>query len=230
MLDFSQYDAFIFDWDNTIAATEPMHIEAMVRTMRDLAGYEMTYADCLDFIGSTSAALSEKIFARLGITDLSPLQVTEYKAALLRRQEIKLTLFPGVFDFIQSWSGRKKLALASNSSREFIDRCLASCGLEKYFNYIITISEAGIRKPDPAMLHRAANALCSLPERTLVFEDSDTGLEAAANGGFPAVLVLNPGNPLPSVLQPDLPMYTWKQLLEFTWGGLTPTTQVSCKL
>ncbi|MDD3954097.1 MAG: HAD family phosphatase [Lentisphaeria bacterium] len=221
MLDFSQYDAFIFDWDNTIAATEPMHIEAMVRTMRDLAGYEMTYADCLDFIGSTSAALAEKIFARLCIADIAPLQVTEYKAALLRRQELDLRLFPGVQKFLEYWSRRKKLALASNSSREFIDRCLAACGLEKYFSCIVTISEAGIRKPDPAMLHMAANALHCLPERTLVFEDSDTGLEAAANGGFPAVLVLNPGNPLPSVLPAQLPMHTWEQLLIYTDAAIS---------
>ncbi len=216
MLDFSQYDAFIFDWDNTIAATEPMHIEAMVQTMRELAAYEMTYADCLDFIGTTSAALAEKIFARLGMTNIAPLQVTEYKAALLRRKELVLTLFPGVLEFIQYWNGRKKLAVASNSSREFIDRCLAASKLENYFNYIITISEAGIRKPDPAMLKLAAAALKSTPERTLVFEDSDTGLEAAANGGFPAVLVLNPGNPLPTVLPAQLPMHTWEQLLKFS--------------
>ena len=216
MFDFSQYDAFIFDWDNTIAATEPMHIEAMVRTMRDLAGYEMSYADCLDFIGSTSAALAEKIFARLGITDISPLQVTEHKADLLRRQKIILTLYPGIREFIEYWSERKKLALASNSSREFIDRCLASCGLGKYFSSIVTISEAKKRKPDPAMLLMAAKALGSTPGNTLVFEDSETGLQAAANGGFPAVLVLNPGNPLPPVLPVDIPMHTWQQLLIFS--------------
>ncbi|NMA21186.1 MAG: HAD family phosphatase [Lentisphaerae bacterium] len=214
MLDFSQYDAFIFDWDNTVAATEPMHIEAMVRAMRELAGYEMTYADCLDYIGSTSTDLAAKIFARHDITDIDPLQVSDHKAALLRQLELGLRLFPGAQEFIEYWSKRKKLALASNSSREFIDRCLTAYGLEKHFSYSVTVSEAASRKPDPAMLHMAANALGSLPERILVFEDSDTGLKAAANGGFPAVLVLNPGNPLPSALPTQLPMHTWEQLLE----------------
>ncbi len=215
MLDYTLYDSFIFDWDNTVAATEPMHIEAMVRTMRELAGYEMTWADCMDFIGSTSAALAEKIFARLGITDISPLQVTEYKAVLLRRQELTLTLFPGVREFLDYWNGRKKLALASNSSREFIERCLVTCDLKTCFSHIVTISEAKVRKPNPDMLLMAAAAMNSKPERTLVFEDSETGLQAAENGGFPHVLVLNPGNPLPPVLPPNLPMHTWQQLLNF---------------
>ncbi|MFA6931154.1 MAG: HAD family phosphatase [Lentisphaeria bacterium] len=215
MLDFSRYDNFIFDWDNTIAATEPLHIKAMACTLRDMIGYEMTYADCLDFIGSTSAALAEKIFTRLGITNISPLQVTEYKADLLRREEMILSLYPGVREFLQYWQNRKKIALASNSSREFIERCLAVCGLQDSFFYIVTISEAKIRKPDPAMLQMAASALGSPPERTLVFEDSETGLQAAKNGFFPSVLVLNPGNPLPPTLPAELPMYTWEQLLQF---------------
>lgn len=213
MFDYSQFDSFIFDWDNTLAATEPMHIEAMVRTMRELASYEMTWADCLDFVGSTSAALAEKIFSRLGITNISPLQVTEHKAALLRAQPLNLKLYPGVREFLEYWFDRKKLALASNSSREFIDRCLTACDLKAYFCQIVTITEAKVRKPQPDMLLMAAKAINSTPQRTLVFEDSETGLQAAKNGGFPRVLVLNPGNPLPPVLPAELPMHTWQQLL-----------------
>ena len=185
MIDFSRYDAFIFDWDNTLAASEPLHIMAMEKALQELLGYQMNYKDCLFFIGSTSAALAEIVLRRLDRNDLSAKQVSQHKADILRKQEISFELFPGVLDFLDFWRSRKKLALASNSSREFIERSLAHCGLEKYFDCILSSDEVKHRKPDPEMFLLAAQELACPRSKCLVFEDSETGLMAAQNTSMP---------------------------------------------
>ena len=213
MLDFSVFDAFIFDWDNTLAATEPLHIKAMAQTLLDLISYHMTYEDCVDFIGTTSAALSKKIFHRLGIDHISPAEVTEYKSELLKKQQISFDLYPGVVEFIQYWHGRKKMAVASNSSREFVNSCVEIAGLSKYFDAVLTADDVEERKPDPELFYKAAAALKCDKEKCLVFEDSDTGLKAAENGKFPVILILNPGNVLPTNLCENIPKLSWQQML-----------------
>ncbi|NMA43307.1 MAG: HAD family phosphatase [Oligosphaeraceae bacterium] len=219
MIDFSRYDSFIFDWDNTLAATEPLHIKAIEKALQEMLQYQMNYDDCLFFVGSTSAALAERILHKLDRDDVSAEQVSQRKADILRKQDIHFKLFPGVQEFLHFWKGRKKLALASNSSREFIERSLAYSGLRKYFDCIICADDVEKRKPEPEMFLLAATQLASDRNRCLIFEDSTAGLLAAQNAAMPAVLVLNPGNPLPGVLELSQPMYSWPQLLQASKGS-----------
>lgn len=209
------FDAFVFDLDNTLMASEPYHVKGFAQAMRELANYDMTAQDAKDFIGDTSVALAAKIITRLGFRHITPQQVAARKAECTMAI-FKAEPFPGACDFVHRHAGRQRLAVASNSPRPFVRQALQEIGLLESFDAIVTIEDVRERKPNPEMFLLTAERLGVQPHKCLIFEDSDIGLQAARAGDFPAVLVLNPGNPLPMAIPAGVLTMTWPQLLRWS--------------
>ena len=62
-------------------------------------------------------------------------------------------------------------------------------GLTHYFKVIVSGEQFSASKPDPEIFLRAAEALGTARDRTLVLEDSYNGVRAGAAGGFVTVMV-----------------------------------------
>ena len=62
-------------------------------------------------------------------------------------------------------------------------------GLTHYFKVIVSGEQFSASKPDPEIFLRAAEALGTVPGRTLVLEDSYNGVRAGAAGHFVTVMV-----------------------------------------
>jgi len=212
------FDAFVFDLDNTLMASEPYHVRGFAQAMRDLANYDLTAQDERDFIGNTSIALATSIINRMGFNHITPQQVADRKAECTMAI-FKAEPFPGACEFVRRHAGHKRLAVASNSPRPFVRQALQDIGLLDCLHTVVTIEDVHERKPNPEMFFLAAQRLGVDPARCLIFEDSGIGLQAAHAGHFPTVLVLNPGNPLPDTIPDDILTMTWPQLLR--WSKLT---------
>ncbi len=208
----SGYKAFLFDLDNTLVSTETQHIRALSAALREKLGYGFTYADSQEYIGITSIEMSRRILMRLGRTEISAEEISQRKHKLVM-QSFSAQPYPGAREFLQAQQGRRHLAIGSNSPREFILSCLQRCELKDYFSPIVSRGEVATPKPAPDIFLKIAEILDLSPVECLVFEDSGAGLAAAKAGGFAAVLVLNPGNPLPDPLPEEAAMLTWPQLL-----------------
>ncbi len=205
--------ALLFDLDNTLVDTEVHHNRALSLALQEKLGYSFTYADSQEYIGITSIEMSRRILSRLGRTDVSAEELSQRKHELVM-QTFSTQPYPGVREFLRIQQEQRRLAIGSNSPREFVISCLQHCGLLDYFYPIVTRDEVAEPKPAPDIFLRAAELLEVQPAECLVFEDSAAGLAAAKAGGFPQVLVLNPGNPLPDPLPEAIPMLTWPQLLQ----------------
>jgi len=55
------------------------------------------------------------------------------------------------------------------------------------FDTIVDGNNITLSKPDPEVFLKAAKAMDVSPEHCLVFEDAQSGIEAAKTGGFPVV-------------------------------------------
>lgn len=88
------------------------------------------------------------------------------------------------------------MAVASSSTRETIQSNLRQHGLEGYFDVLLSGESLGRGKPDPLIFLETAKLLGTDPSRTIVLEDSFTGVEAGHNGGFVTIMV-------PDLAQPD---------------------------
>lgn len=76
------------------------------------------------------------------------------------------------------------LAAATSSPRTHVTRALERNGLLDCFQILLTTGELGESKHCPLIYLQAAQALGSVPEETLVFEDSLYALQTAAQAGF----------------------------------------------
>ncbi|NLF92931.1 MAG: HAD family phosphatase [Oligosphaeraceae bacterium] len=204
--------ALLFDLDNTLVNTEIHHIRALSLALQEKLGYSFTFADSQEYIGITSTEMSRRILARVGRTDVQAEELSQRKHELVM-QAFSAQPYPGVREFLRAQQGQRRLAIGSNSPREFVLSCLQRCGLLDCFCPIVSRGEVTSPKPAPDIFLRAAELLGVQPAECLVFEDSAAGLAAAQAGGFATVLVLNPGNPLPDPLPEAIPMLTWPQLL-----------------
>ena len=104
---------------------------------------------------------------------------------------------PGL-DELLAWLEQRHIPMvvASSSRMASIRHHLDSWGLTHYFKAVISGEQFTSSKPDPEIFYRAAEALGTAPEHTLVLEDSYNGVRAGAAGGFVTVMV-------PDLAQPD---------------------------
>lgn len=90
-----------------------------------------------------------------------------------------------VLEFLKSKNIR--MAAATSSPREHIEKALLRNGLLEYIEKIYTTSEVGISKHSPEIYYLAADFLKTKPEETLVFEDSLYALKTAKEAGFVSI-------------------------------------------
>lgn len=212
MINLKKYKAFIFDMDNTMIASEPFHIRALAASLKQLLNYDFTWDDGQEYIGITSSEMGARILKRLNRSDIKPAEISKLKTQILL-DIFKTEIYPGVKEFLSIAHPSWKLIIASNSVPEFIDRVLTDGNIKQYFDNILTCRQVTHTKPDPEIFLKAAADNHLTPDECLVFEDSDAGLTAARAGGFDSILMLNPGNLIPSEMPANQPMATWKQLL-----------------
>jgi beta-phosphoglucomutase len=96
-------------------------------------------------------------------------------------------MLPGALQLIEAISKNSgwKQALASSSrNAKFI---LKKLDIEKYFGGIVDGNDTEKTKPDPELFLIAARKIGIPPSQAIVFEDAESGVQAAKSGGFIAV-------------------------------------------
>ncbi len=175
-------EGVIFDCDGTLADTMPLHYRAWAETLA-LSGAEMSEAMFYELGGVATAEIVRILNEQYG--DCLP--VAETAAAKERRYEELLPQAPAirpVAALARSLCGRVPLAVASGGIRRLVDKTLAALDLTDCFQAIRTTEDVVHGKPAPDLFLSAAAAIGVPPERCLVYEDSDLGLEAARRAGM----------------------------------------------
>ena len=91
--------------------------------------------------------------------------------------------------------GRKrglKLAVASNSGDDHVNRHLTRLGLRAFFDVIACREDIATGKPSPEIYHLVVRKLGLSPHQAVAFEDSRPGTVAARTAGVWTVAVPNP--------------------------------------
>ena len=101
-------------------------------------------------------------------------------------------LLPGVMDYLST--ARQlglRVAIASNSNREWVEGHVANRGLSGFFDAIGTRDDVEAVKPAPDVYLAALDAIGVSPELAVAVEDSPTGAAAAVAAGLFCVAVPN---------------------------------------
>jgi len=85
-----------------------------------------------------------------------------------------------------------KVAIASSSEKSWVVSHLERLGIHQFFDFIHTVDETKIPKPDPALYLLALESLKAGPNEVIAFEDSTNGVSAAKTAGIFCVAIPNP--------------------------------------
>jgi HAD superfamily hydrolase (TIGR01509 family) len=181
----NSFDAVIFDCDGTLADTMPLHYRAWCEALAG-TGAEITEAVFYELGGVPTAQIARILNERYGY-DL-PLEATA-AAKEARYEELLPQCRPveRVVELVREYCGRYPLAVASGGLRRLVLKTLDALGIADCFDAVLSAEDVPRGKPEPDLFLAAAHHLGAPPERCLVYEDSDLGLEAARRAGMQSV-------------------------------------------
>ncbi len=125
----------------------------------------------------------------LGI-ETSPEELLEWRNRLmLEKMGRDLGAMPGLFEILEAFHGRLKLAVATGAQREFLDIALDTLGIRGYFAVLQTADTVERGKPDPEIYLIACRRLGLAPAECIVLEDARNGVLAGKAAGCPVIAV-----------------------------------------
>ncbi|BFL47099.1 HAD family hydrolase [Lactonifactor longoviformis] len=123
-------------------------------------------------------------------------------------------LKPGVVKVLNSFSHMGiPMCVATSTDRPLIEAAFARNGILKYFQKIITCTEAGTSKRESKIYFLAADTLGTSPEDTWVFEDAYFAAQTAKNAGFHLAGILDPSEKNQEKLAEisDIYLHSWDE-------------------
>ena len=132
--------------------------------------------------------------------------LSEEKEAIYRElYEPLIRPTAGLLDFLEALR-REGIACAVGSSAEMrnIRFVFEKCGIESYFQTVVSSEQVTRCKPDPEIYLTAAAALGVAPADCVIFEDAKAGLEAARRAGAGRIVALTTTLPR-AVLERETP-------------------------
>ena len=166
----------IFDMDGTLADTLMVNFRSYERALKE-EGVVLTY-ECY----------MQKCFGR-GYRDFLPEIVNGDREAVERVHDRKSALYPDYIPgaklnealaaFIRSAKDLYYMAVVTTAARVNVERILDYFSLLEDFDLILTAEDIPRLKPDPMGFLMAMEHFGVTAEDTVIFEDSEPGLEAA---------------------------------------------------
>lgn len=186
----------IFDWDGVIIDSAKLHEQSWHALARELRR-TIVPGSFLRGFGMKSAQIIRGIH---GWSD-DPAEIsrlTNRKEALYREfvRQYPIAPLPGVVEWLQQLQEAAiPCAIASSTPRLNIEVVLDRLGLTNQFDAIVAAEDVEQGKPNPEVFLKAAAKLGLPPERCVVFEDAQVGLQAAHAGGMKAIAVTTTHSP-----------------------------------
>jgi HAD superfamily hydrolase (TIGR01509 family) len=185
-----RFDAVIFDNDGLLLDTEESWTRAE-HTLFERRGREFTPAHKRELLGSSPKAAAATLERMLDAPGKGAKLIMELGLLVLGEMARYAPPRHGALELI----GRLQAAgipmgLASNAPRMLVDRALASAEIApSTFAAILTADVVAHPKPAPEIYLATCAALGTKPTRTLVLEDSPTGIAAAVAAGCYTIAV-----------------------------------------
>jgi len=189
------FDAYLFDCDGTIVDSMPLHYKAWKRA---LAEWNCDFEERRFYAwgGMPIVEIISTLNKEHGLA--MPVGVVAHRKENLYYELLpELKAIPEVIEHIEARHGQIPFAVVSGSTRDSVIASLTTTHLLDRFNAFVCAGEYKNSKPHPEAFLMAAEKVGIAPEKCLVFEDTDMGIQAATAAGMKSVRVPPPWERLP---------------------------------
>ncbi|MFA6424678.1 MAG: HAD family phosphatase [Phycisphaerae bacterium] len=182
--------AFIFDLDGVLVDDEAAKFKAISATFKDLFNVELPQDDKI-WIGRDEHTNMQYFMDMFGIKE------DVDRVVRIKRDNMNKSIsnkeFPLIISSLEFMKQKKKegykIAVASNSIREYVEAILASYKIKRFIDVVVTKDEVSHPKPHPEAYLITAKKLGLEPEDCVAIEDSPTGIKAAKAAGMECIAI-----------------------------------------
>jgi beta-phosphoglucomutase len=180
-------DAALFDLDGVIAFTDRYHYLGW-KQLADEEGWDFSETLNHQLRGVSRMDSLQIILDHNGIelSEDDKKRLADRKNGYYRKSLENINqddLYPGALEFVAGLRERGvKTALASSSRNAMI--VVDALGLREYFDAFVSGNDLSKSKPDPEIFELSAKRVDVPPERCVVFEDAESGIEAGLAAGM----------------------------------------------
>ena len=189
--EFGMIKGVIFDFDGLIVDTETTWYKAFKEVFYE--NYQMDldlvgYSECI----GTGNEVLYSYFRKIAGESVECELLEQLAAAKYESMMRAPVLREGVKDYLnEAKQYNLKIALASSSSKQWVQNYLEQLNIIDYFEVINTKDDVNNIKPDPELYVKTLKDLDLTKKEAVVFEDSINGLSAAKQAGICCVIVPN---------------------------------------
>ena len=185
-------DALIFDFDGVIIDTESTFHRVWTAVFEEF-GCRFSRSEWQSLIG-TSGVADPYTWLEQRATRALPKQ-EEIRSIVQSREKVEVDLLgpmPGVLDWLDAARDADvPIAVASSSSRPWVQGRLAQLGILDLFAAVVCRNEHLRAKPAPDVYLAACGELGADPNRSVAIEDSRNGVSSAVAAGLTCIAVPN---------------------------------------
>ena len=183
------FEGYIFDCDGTLVDSMPAHYLAWKNTLKEFnAGFEFPE----DLFYSLGGIATTKIVLLLNEkfkTSLDPIAIAQRKEENYVQNLDHITVIEPVANLARALGRTHPVSVASGGYKHVIARTLELAGLDGLFPVVVTAEDVEHGKPAPDMFLLAARLMNVSPEKCLVFEDGEAGIQGALKAGMKTVFI-----------------------------------------
>jgi HAD superfamily hydrolase (TIGR01509 family) len=184
------FQAVVFDNDGLLLDTEEAWTRAE-ETLFERRGRRFTLEHKRWIIGSSRATAAAKLEVMLDLPGEGEPLMDELHELVMDEALKGVPPRPGAIELLDALAAAgTPIGLASNSSREFVERTLSTAGLlNGRFRCVVSADDVENPKPAPDLYLAACRELGAEPGACVALEDSPPGVASAAAAGLFVIAV-----------------------------------------
>ncbi len=183
--------AVIFDMDGVVVRTGSIHHVAEMKILKDI-GINITLEEVNSYSGVAAEVYFHDILKKHNKSaNVEELLEKKYKIVYSLLED-GVPVIPGVLELIELLKKNNiKVALASGSTRKFVNFIVSKLNLKKVFDVIITLDEIKNSKPNPEIFLLTTKKMNVDTKDCLVIEDAYLGIVASKRAGMKCIGFIN---------------------------------------
>ncbi len=177
----------IFDMDGVLIDSMNVWLEEGYKLLKDLSNINALESVHKDVPIRARTIINDLIEAGYSEEFCYNLHQT-WRKNMKQRYLTDIKLKPRVIELLKLLKDKKiNIALASATKKELITAVIKHHGIEKYFDYVISVGEVGKDKFHPDIYLSCASYFNTKPEECLVFEDAYHALMTVKKANFKTI-------------------------------------------